>query len=124
MDTLDGLTKSFDKLFITAVQNILGSDIKICKLGFIFTSIGIGINVLINSLYYFKMNNENKLIKNRLDLLLNNQKVIMEGNITIYEHIKNNMKGLEITVHDKNVCLQEMTKNNEVEGYDFLYFDE
>ena len=48
----------------------------------------------------------------------------MEENITIYEHIKTNLKGIEITVHDKNIQLQEMTKNNEVEGYDFLYFDE
>lgn len=125
MDTLDTLTKSFDKLFITTIQNILGSDIKVCKWNFIFTSVGVGLGLLINSFYFFKMNNKNKLIKNKLDLLLNNQKVIMEENITIYNHIKNNMKGIEITVHDKNVCLQERENkiDNEIEEYDFLYWE-
>ena len=45
MDTLDNLTKSFDKLFVTTVQNILGANIEICKWSFVFTSIGVGINV-------------------------------------------------------------------------------
>jgi len=92
MDTLGNLTKSFDKLFVTTIQNILGSDIKICKWGFIFTSISIGVNVLINSFYFIKMNNENSIIKNKINLLLNENKVIIEGNITIYEIIKNNTK--------------------------------
>lgn len=121
MDTLDTLTKSFDKLFITTAQNILGSDIKICKWCFFFTSIGVGINMLINSFYLFRMNNENKLIKNKLDLILREQKVIIEGNITTYDYIKNNMKGLEITVHDKNIHLEKCETDNEIEGYDFLY---
>ena len=77
MDTLGNLTKSFDKLVVTTIQNILGSDIKICKLGFIFTSISIGVNVLINSFYFIKMNNENNIIKNKINLLLNENKVII-----------------------------------------------
>jgi hypothetical protein len=125
METIDTLTKSFDKLFITTIQNILGSDIKVCKWNFIFTSVGVGLGILINSFYFFKINNENKLIKNKLDLLLNNQKVIIEGNITIYNHIKHNIKGLEITVHDKNIHLEEREKENdsECEGYDLLYYE-
>ena len=51
MDTIDTLTKTFDKLFVTTAQNILGSDIKTCKWSFIFTSIGIGLSMLINSYY-------------------------------------------------------------------------
>jgi len=126
METLDTLTKSFDKLFITTAQNILGSDIKICKWSFIFTSIGVGLGLIINSFYFFKIHNENKLIKNKLDLLLNNQKVIIEGNITIYEHMKNNIKGVEITVHDKNIHLEEREiekDDSECEGYDLLYYE-
>ena len=126
METLDTLTKSFDKLFITTAQNILGSDIKICKWSFIFTSIGVGLGLIINSFYCFKIHNENKLIKNKLDLLLNNQKVIIEGNITIYEHMKNNIKGVEITVHDKNIHLEEREiekDDSECEGYDLLYYE-
>ena len=119
MDTIDTLTKSFDKLFITTAQNILGSDIKICRWSFIFTSIGVGINILLNSFYFIKMNNENKMLKNKLDLVLNGQKVIIEGNITTYDFIKKNLKSVEITVHDKNICLQK--RDNEAEGYDFLY---
>jgi uncharacterized membrane protein YgaE (UPF0421/DUF939 family) len=123
MDTLDTLTKSFDKLFITTVQNILGADIKICKWSFIVTSIGVGLSMIVNSFYLFKMNNENKLIKNKLDVLLNENKLILEDNITIHDFIKKNIKGIEITVNDKNVYLQESKNenNNEIEGYDFLY---
>lgn len=123
MDTLDTLTKSFDKLFITTVQNMLGADIKICKWSFIVTSIGVGLSMLVNSFYLFKMNNENKLIKNKLDVLLNENKLIIEDNITIHNFIKKNIKGIEITVNDKNVYLQENKNenNNEIEGYDFLY---
>lgn len=123
MDTLDTLTKSFDKLFITTVQNMLGADIKICKWSFIVTSIGVGLSMLVNSFYLFKMNNENKLIKNKLDVLLNENKLIIEDNITIHDFIKKNIKGIEITVNDKNVYLQENKNenNNEIEGYDFLY---
>ena len=106
-NTLDALTKSFDKIFVTTVQNILGYDIKICKLSFIFTSIGIGLSVLINSFYLIKMKNENKLIQNKLDLLLNQQKVVIEGNITIYDFIKNTQLQLK--------------NNEEKEDYDFLY---
>lgn len=126
MDTLGNLTKSFDKLVVTTIQNILGSDIKICKLGFIFTSISIGVNVLINSFYFIKMNNENNIIKNKINLLLNENKVIIEGNITIYEIIKNNTKKIvsiientksENTKSEKNTSL---LNDIEVCDYDFL----
>ena len=115
-NTLDTLTKSFDKLFVTTVQNILGSDIKVCKWSFIFTSIGIGFSVLINSFYLIKMNNENKLIKNKLDLLLNEQKVVMEGNITIYDFISKNIKNTHLIINDK-----EKEKEKETEEFEFLY---
>ena len=115
-NTLDILTKSFDKIFITTAQNILGSDIKFCKWSFLFTSIGVGLSMLINSFYLIKINNENNSIKNKLDLLLNNQKLIMEGNITIYDFIKNT------DVINKNTQLQLQSKNNEeTDDYDFLY---
>ena len=122
MDTFDSLTKSFDKLFVTTIQNILGAEIKICKWSFILTSIGVGINVLFNSFYFIKMNNENKLIKNKLDLLLNENKLMFEDSITIHNLIKQNAKNIEITVHDKNVYLQKNNNDNdEIESYDFLY---
>jgi uncharacterized membrane protein YgaE (UPF0421/DUF939 family) len=122
MDTFDSLTKSFDKLFVTTIQNILGAEIKICKWSFMLTTIGVGINVLVNSFYFIKMNNENKLIKNKLDLLLNENKLMFEDNITIHEFIKKNIKGVEITINDKNVYLQKNENDNdEIESYDFLY---
>jgi hypothetical protein len=124
MDTFDSLTKSFDKLFVTTVQNILGAEIKICKWSFMLTTIGVGINVLFNSFYFIKMNNENKLIKNKLDLLLNQNKLMFEDNITIHEFIKKNIKGVEITINDKNVYLQKNENDNdEIESYDFLYYE-
>jgi hypothetical protein len=124
-NTLDALTKSFDKIFITTVQNILGSDIKVCKLSFIFTSIGIGLSVLINSFYLIKMNNENKLIKNKINLLLNEQKVIIDGNITIYDFITKNIKNNNLIISDNKKYLQEIEneKVTESEDYDFLYCD-
>ena len=122
MDTLDSLTKSFDKIFVITVQNILGADIKICKWSFIFTSIGVGLSMLTNSFYLMKINNENKLIKNKLDVLLNENKLIIEDNITIHDFIKKNIKGIEITINDKNVYLQKNNNDNdEIESYDFLY---
>ena len=122
MDTLDSLTKSFDKIFVTTIQNILGTDIKICKWSFIFTSIGVGLSMLTNSFYLMKINNENKLIKNKLDLLLNENKLMFEDSITIHNLIKQNAKNIEITVHDKNVYLQKNNNDNdEIESYDFLY---
>jgi hypothetical protein len=88
------------------------------------TTIGLGINVLFNSFYFIKMNNENKLIKNKLDLLLNQNKLMFEDNITIHEFIKKNIKGVEITINDKNVYLQKNENDNdEIESYDFLYYE-
>ena len=130
MDTIDTLTKSFDKIFVTTIQNIVGSDIKICRWSFIFTSIGIGINILLNSFYFVKMNNENKMLKNKLDLILNEQKFIMEGNLTIYDFItKNNenIKNTDLIINDNKKYLQKMENEKkseediETEGYDFLY---
>ena len=100
----------------------MGTDIKICKWSFIFTSIGVGLSMLTNSFYLMKINNENKLIKNKLDLLLNENKLMFEDSITIHNLIKQNAKNIEITVHDKNVYLQKNNNDNdEIESYDFLY---
>jgi hypothetical protein len=115
-NTFDALTKSFDKIFVTTAQNILGSDIKFCKWSFLFTSIGVGLSMLINSFYLIKINNENNSIKNKLNLLLNNQKLIIEGNITIYDFIKNT----DVINNNKNIQLQ-LKNNEEKEDYDFLY---
>jgi hypothetical protein len=125
MDTIDTLTKSFDNLILITAQNILGSDIKVCKLGFIFTSIGVGLSLLINSFYLIKMNNENKLIKNKINLLLNEQKVIIDGNITIYDFITKNIKNNNLIISDNKKYLQEIEneKVTESEDYDFLYCD-
>ena len=132
MDTIDTLTKSFDKLCVTTAQNILGSDIKFCKLGFIFTSIGIGLSLLINSFYLIKIKNENNLIKNKLNLLLNEQQLIIEGNVTIYDFITkniNSIKNTNLIINDNNKYLREIEnekeseKDIEIEGYDFLYCD-
>jgi len=129
MDTIDTLTKSFDNLILITAQNILGSDIKVCKLGFIFTSIGVGLSLLINSFYLIKMNNENKLIKNKINLLLNEQKVIIDGNITIYDFITKNIKKNDLIINDNKKYLQQIENEKvpendyESESYDFLYHD-
>ena len=125
MDTVDSLTKSFDKLVVTTIQNILGNNLEVCKWSFVFTSIGIGINILLNSFYFMKINNENNIIKNKINLLINENKLILEGNITIYETIKNNTKKLD-SLSIKNtdlLSIQNTDLLNDIEAsdYDFLY---
>ena len=90
MTTLDNLTKSFDNLFMTTMQSILRTNIEVCKWSFLFTSVGVGINLLINSFYFNKLNNENNTLQTKINLLLNETKLISESNITIYEIIKRN----------------------------------
>jgi hypothetical protein len=126
MDSIDTLTKSFDKLFVTTAQNIFSADIKMCKWSFIFTSIGVGLSMLINSYYLIKINNENKLIKNKVNLLLNEQKLIIEGNVTIYDFVTKNIKKIknpDLIINDKKKYLQVKEKETEPESedYDFLY---
>jgi len=108
MDSIDTLTK----IFVTSAQNILGSDIKLCKLSFMFTSIGVGLSILINSFYLIKIKNENKLIKNKVNLLLNEQKLI------IYDFITKNIIDNKKCLHEKE---KETEKDSETESYDFLY---
>jgi hypothetical protein len=49
---------------------------------------------------------------------------MFEDNITIHEFIKKNIKGVEITINDKNVYLQKNENDNdEIESYDFLYYE-
>ena len=78
-------------------------------MSFIFTSIGIGLSLLINSFYLIKIKNENNLIKNKLNLLLNEQKLIIEGNISIYEFITKNINAIKTTnliINDKVLSLR------------------
>jgi hypothetical protein len=100
MTTLDNLTKSFDNLCITTVQNILGTNMEICKWSFLFTSVGVGINLLINSFYFNKLNNENNTLKTKINLLLNETKVINESNITIYEIVKRNTLKIDLVIEN------------------------
>jgi hypothetical protein len=100
MTTLDNLTKSFDNLCITTVQNILGTNIKICKWSFLFTSVGVGINLLINSFYFNRLNNENNTLKTKINLLLNETKVINESNITICELLKRNTLKIDLVIEN------------------------
>jgi hypothetical protein len=118
--TLDNLTKSFDNLFVTTIQNILGTNIEVCKWSFLFTSVGVGINVIINSFYFVKVSNENNILKTKINLLANEQKVIIEGNITIYEFLKENIKYNNLFVENKTASLlvNECENDNE---YDFLH---
>ncbi len=124
MTTLNSLTKSFDNLLITTLQNILRTNIEICKWSFLFTSIGIGINLLLNSFYFLKISNENNILKTKINLLINEQKVVIEGNITIYEFIKKN----NLFVEDKtasllvNECENDNKNQNDNDNeYDFLH---
>ena len=119
-NTLDSLTKTFDKLFLTTIQNILGNNIEVCKWSFVFTSVSVGISMLINSFYFIKINNENNIIKNKVNLLLNEQKVIIEGNISIYEIVKKNSLKIN-SISEKNTSLKN---NSELCDYDFLYCDQ
>jgi hypothetical protein len=126
MTTLDNLTKSFDNLFISTMQNILRTNVEICKWSFLFTSVGVGINLLLNSFYFVKISNENNILKTKINLLANEQKVIIEGNITIYEFLKENIKYNNLFVEDKTASLlvNECENNNECENdneYDFLH---
>jgi len=119
-NTLDSLTKSFDKLFLTTIQNILGTNVEVCKWSFVFTSVGVGISMLINSFYFIKINNENNIIKDKVNLLLNENKLLLENNITLNEILKNNNNKI-ISIFEKNASLKN---DYEVCGYDFLYCDQ
>jgi hypothetical protein len=100
MTTLDSLTKSFDNLFITTFQNTLSTNIKFCKWSFLFTSLGVGINLLLNSFYFNKLSNENNILKTKINLLLNETKVINESNITIYELLKRNTLKIDLVIEN------------------------
>jgi hypothetical protein len=102
MTTLDSLTKTFDNLFITTMQNILGTNIEICKWSFLFTSVGVGINVILNSFYFVKVSNENNILKSKINLLLNETKVINESNITIYEMLQKNTFKIDSLIKNTN----------------------
>jgi hypothetical protein len=123
MTTFDSFARTFDKLFITTSQNIFGSDIKFCKWSFLFTAIGIGVNIIINSFYLIKLNNENKIIKNKINLLLYEQNVIIEDNISIHDFIKKNTKYNNLIAEDKENSLLINEYKNEYKNddeYDFL----
>ena len=100
MTTLDNLTKSFDNLFMTTMQSILRTNIEVCKWSFLFTSVGVGINLLINSFYFNKLNNENNTLQTKINLLLNETKLISESNITIYEIIKRNTFKIDLVIEN------------------------
>ena len=127
MTTLDIITKSFDKLFITTVQNILGTNMEICKWSFIFTSIGIGINLFINSFYLIQINNENNIFEKKINLILGETKFILENNIIMYEKIKNINTNLisiiEAKKTKKNLALLVDDKELECEEYDMDFYN-
>ena len=60
------------------------------------------------------------LINNKVNLLLNEQKVIIEGNISIYEIVKKNSLKIN-SISEKNTSLKN---NSELCDYDFLYCDQ
>jgi DNA-directed RNA polymerase len=117
MTTLDSLTKSFDNLFMTTIQNMLRTNIEVCKWSFLFTSVGVGINLLINSFYLVKISNENNILKSKINLLLNETKLISESNITIYEIIRSNSFKLDSVV--KNI---KSEKDNDSIDDDIDYY--
>ena len=116
MTTLDSLTKSFDNLCITTIQNILGTNIEVCKWTFLFTSVGVVINVIMNSFYFVKLSNENNILKSKINLLLNETKLTNENNITIYEILKKNMLKTDLAIKNNNLLNEQQELD-----YDFLY---
>jgi hypothetical protein len=93
----DSLKNSFDKLFMITAQNVLGTNVEVCKWSFLFIAFG----VAINSYYLIKMSNDINISKTKINLLLNESKIIIEGNITIYEIIKSNSNNLDLSIENK-----------------------
>ena len=93
----DSLKNSFDKLFMITAQNVLGTNVEVCKWSFLFIAFG----VAINSYYLIKMSNDINISKTKINLLLNETKLITEGNITIYEIIKSNSNNLDLSIENK-----------------------
>ena len=56
--------------------------------------------LLINSFYFNRLNNENNTLKTKINLLLNETKVINESNITICELLKRNTLKIDLVIEN------------------------
>jgi len=72
---------SLDKLFVSTIHDILGTNIKIYKWSIFFTSIGVGINLFLNSFIFIKNDDENNIFQNKITLLLDENNIFMNENI-------------------------------------------
>ena len=74
-----------------------------------------------------KINNENNILKSKINLLLNENKLINENNITIYEILKKNtlktdmlktdMLKTDLIIENKKILLNEYQELD----YEYLY---
>ncbi len=108
---------SLDNVFIFTLQNIIGKNLIFCKWTFIFTSIGISVNLFFNSFILFKIKNETELFNQKIKLLLNESNLILENNVNINENIKSiNKKLISINEFKKFTHKDDKLDSN----YDFL----
>ena len=83
-----------DKMFTLTVQNMVGKHLNICKWTFMFSFVGITINLFFNSFIFIKIKNENELLNQKMKILLNETNLIVQNNISINENIKSINKNL------------------------------
>ena len=107
-----------DKMFTLTVQNMVGKHLNICKWTFMFSFVGITINLFFNSFMFIKIKNENELLNQKIKLLLNETNLIVENNININENIKSINKNLISIIEFKKfthkvISILNVNNNNE-----------
>ena len=107
-----------DKMFTLTVQNMVGTHLNICKWTFMFSFVGITINLFFNSFMFIKIKNENELLNQKIKLLLNETNLIVENNININENIKSINKNLISIIEFKKfthkvISILNVNNNNE-----------
>ena len=107
-----------DKMFTLTLQNMVGKHLNICKWTFMFSFVGITINLFFNSFMFIKIKNENEFLNQKIKLLLNETNLIVENNININENIKSINKNLISIIEFKKfthkvISILNVNNNNE-----------
>jgi hypothetical protein len=116
MSSSNNILNCLDKMLIKTIQNILGANLKTCKWSFIITTIGIGVNICLNTFIFNKINNQNEVFNKKIGLIFNEIKIMHENNKNINENINKSNKNLDLLLDEQQIQQTEISlKNNKLE---------